>query len=186
MSDNEKVEERNPNEVTVETSNSEKENTAADAQCAEGGAAEAKPDELAVLTDKYLRLNAEFDNFRKRNAKERIELVQTASLDVIRDLLDVLDDCSRTEQMLENKNVEIKALKEGVQLVFNKLRKTLENKGLQSFDSIREVFDVSLHEAITEIPAPNKKMRGKVVDEVQKGYNLNGKLIRHAKVVIGK
>ena len=143
-------------------------------------------DELAVMTDRYLRLNAEFDNFRKRTAKERVDLIQTASLEVIKELLDVLDDCDRTENLLKQKDVELKPLKEGVQLVFNKLRKILEQKGLQAFDSKEKVFDVELHEAITEIPAPKKKMVGKVVDEIQKGYNLNGKLIRHAKVVVGK
>lgn len=149
-------------------------------------ASEPAVDELAVMTDKYLRLNAEFDNFRKRTAKERVDLIQTASLEVIRELLDVLDDCDRTEPLLSQKDVELKALKEGVQLVFNKFRKKLEQKGLQAFDSKDKAFDVELHEAITEIPAPKKKLVGKVVDEVQKGYNLNGKLIRHAKVVVGK
>ncbi len=154
--------------------------------CAEGQAEPKAVDELAVMTDKYMRLNAEFDNVRKRNARERVELIQTASKEVIMDLLDVLDDCNRTEELLQNDDIEVKALKEGVQLVFNKLRKTLENKGLSAFDSKGEVFDVELHEALTEIPAPKKKLKGKVVDEIQKGYNLNGKLIRHAKVVVGK
>ncbi len=154
--------------------------------CAEGEDEPKEVDELAMMKDKYVRLNAEFDNFRKRNARERVDLIQTASLDVIKDLLDVLDDCGRTEELLKKDDVEMKALKEGVQLVFNKLRKTLEQKGLQSFDSKEKDFDVELHEAITEIPAPTKKLKGKVVDEIQKGYNLNGKLIRHAKVVVGK
>jgi molecular chaperone GrpE len=154
-----------------------------------GNESSAEPtiaDELASMTDKYMRLNADFDNFRKRTAKEKLEVVQTASLSVIRDLLDVLDDCDRTETLLKKENVELKALKEGVQLVFNKFRKILENKGLQAFESNGKDFDVELHEAITEIPAPKKKLVGKVMDEVQKGYNLNGKLIRHAKVVVGK
>jgi len=159
---------------------------ATEEDCAEGQEEPKVEDELAIMKDKYVRLNAEFDNFRKRNARERVELIQTASLEVIKDLLDVLDDCNRTEEMLQNDAVEMNAIKEGVQLVFNKLRKTLENKGLSSFDSKGEDFNVELHEALTEIPAPSKKLRGKVVDEIQKGYNLNGKLIRHAKVVVGK
>ncbi len=167
-----------------ETKTTQPEST--DEECTEGQDEPKVEDELAVMRDKYVRLNAEFDNVRKRNARERVELIQTASLEVIKDLLDVLDDCSRTEDLLQKEDVEMKALKEGVQLVFNKLRKTLEQKGLHSFDSKEKEFDVELHEAITEIPAPNKKLRGKVVDEIQKGYNLNGKLIRHAKVVVGK
>lgn len=156
-------------------------------ECKEGDHKEPSLEEkLTMANDKYLRLNAEFDNYRKRTAKERVELISTASKDVLKDLLDVLDDCERTDTLLKNDEVEVKALKEGVQLVFNKLRKTLEQKGLQAFDSKEKEFDVELHEAITEIPAPNKKLKGKVVDEIQKGYNLNGKLIRHAKVVVGK
>lgn len=156
-------------------------------ECKEGTDREPSMEEkLSMANDKYIRLNAEFDNYRKRTAKERVELISTASKDVLKDLLDVLDDAERTDSLLKNKEVEMKALKEGVQLVFNKLRKTLEQKGLQAFDSKGEEFDVELHEALTEIPAPNKKLKGKVVDEIQKGYNLNGKLIRHAKVVVGK
>jgi molecular chaperone GrpE len=187
-----KVEEIKDNSAeTTENVESNAENTSEmkkdTENCAEGiDEAPVQEDQVAILNDKYVRLNAEFDNFRKRNARERVELIQTASLEVIKDLLDVLDDCNRTEKLLEQDDVEVKALKEGVQLVFNKLRKTLENKGLQSFDSKEKEFDVELHEAITEIPAPNKKLKGKVVDEIQKGYNLNGKLIRHAKVVVGK
>lgn len=146
----------------------------------------ALQEQLAVANDKYLRLNAEFDNFRKRTARERVDLIQTASLDVLKDLLDVLDDMNRTEEMFKNEQLDKKAMQDGVKLVFAKLRKTLENKGLHSFESIGEPFDVEKHEAITEIPAPNKKMQGKVVDEIHKGYMLNGKLIRHAKVVVGK
>lgn len=173
--------------VTEETKSAEMETPEKiEEDCAEGVEEPKSEDELALMKDKYMRLNAEFDNFRKRNARERVDLIQTASLEVIKDLLDVLDDCSRTEELLQKEDVEVKALQEGVQLVFNKLRKRLEQKGLQAFDSKEEVFNVELHEAITEIPAPKKKLKGKVVDEIQKGYNLNGKLIRHAKVVVGK
>ncbi len=173
-------------EQTQQATENNANHEATEANKDENTAAEPAVDELAVMTDKYMRLNAEFDNFRKRTAKERVDLIQTASLEVIRELLDVLDDCDRTETLLKQKDVELKPLKEGVQLVFNKFRKVLEQKGLQSFDSKDKVFDVELHEAITEIPAPKKKMVGKVMDEIQKGYNLNGKLIRHAKVVVGK
>lgn len=141
--------------------------------------------EVAEHKDKYLRLFAEFDNFKRRNAKERIELIQTAGKDVITALLDVLDDCDRAEKQLQSTD-DISQVKEGVQLVFNKLRSTLQAKGLKPMDSINTEFDVEKHEAITEIPAPTKELKGKVIDEVTKGYYLNDKIIRFAKVVVGK
>ncbi len=141
--------------------------------------------ELAEWKDKYVRLAAEFDNFKKRSFKEKMDVIQTAGKDVMISLLDVIDDTERAEKQLETAS-DVQALKEGMQLVFNKLKNTLQQKGLKAFDSIGEVFDVEKHEAITEIPAPDKNMEGKVIDEVQKGYVLNDKLIRHAKVVIGK
>jgi molecular chaperone GrpE len=141
----------------------------------------AKVDEL---NDKYLRQAAEFDNFRRRNAKERIELVQTAGKEVITDLLDVLDDCDRAQKQLELTD-DIKQLKDGVQLVFTKLRNTLLSKGLKPMEAKGAEFNVDLHEAITEIEA-GPDLKGKVIDEVQKGYYLNDKIIRYAKVVVGK
>ncbi len=141
--------------------------------------------EAAEWKDKYLRLVAEFDNFRKRNAKERIELIQTAGKDVIVSLLDVLDDSERAQKQLETSN-DAAASKEGVLLVFNKLRNTLQSRGLKPMNSTGQEFNPDLHEAITEIPAPSKQLEGKVVDEVQKGYYLNDKIIRFAKVVVGK
>ena len=140
--------------------------------------------EVAEFKDKYLRLVAEFDNFRKRTAKERLELIQTAGKDVIVSLLDVLDDCDRAQKQLEN-NEDFSA-KEGVLLVFNKLRTTIQNKGVRAMESINQDFNPDLHEAITEIPAPVPSLKGKVLDEVQKGYYLNDKIIRFAKVVVGK
>jgi molecular chaperone GrpE len=141
--------------------------------------------ELQEQKDKYLRLFAEFDNAKRRNAKERIELIQTAGKEVITAMLDVLDDCDRAEKQL-NTSTDINLIKEGVQLVFNKLRTTLQSKGLKAMESIRTDFDVEKHEAITEIPAPTEDLKGKVVDEVTKGYYLNDKIIRFAKVVVGK
>ena len=135
--------------------------------------------------DKYLRLLAEFENYRRRTAKESLELRQTAGKEVIISLLDVLDDAERAEKQLENSD-DIKKQKEGVQLVINKLRNTLTAKGLKAMDSVNSDFDVEKHEAITEIETPNHKMKGKVIDDVQKGYYLNDKLIRFAKVVVGK
>jgi len=132
-----------------------------------------------------MRLLAEFENFKRRTAKERIDLIQTAGKDVIVSLLDVLDDCDRAEKQL-NTSDDIAVQREGIQLVFNKIRSTMQAKGLVAMESVNKDFNVELHEAITEIPAPNNKMKGKVVDEVTKGYFLNDKIIRFAKVVVGK
>lgn len=141
--------------------------------------------ELQEQKDKYLRLMAEFDNFRRRTAKERLEIIQTAGKDVIQSLLEVLDDCDRAEKQL-NSSDNISAQKEGVQLVFNKLRSVLIQKGLKPLESVQTDFDVEKHEAISEIQAPSEELKGKVIDEVIKGYYLNDKLIRFAKVVVGK
>jgi molecular chaperone GrpE len=141
-------------------------------------------EEIQEQKDKYLRLFAEFDNFRKRSARENLELRQTAGKEVIISLLDVLDDCDRAEKQLQN--TEDLPLKEGVQLVFSKLRSVLQGKGLKAMQSIHTDFDVEKHEAITEIPVQDPALKGKVIDEVQKGYYLNDKIIRFAKVVVGK
>lgn len=140
--------------------------------------------ELEEQKDKYLRLFAEFDNFKRRNAKERIELIQTAGKDVIISLLEILDDCDRAEKQMEDSD-DAAANKEGVLLVFNKLRNTLQSRGLKTMESVNTGFDVEKHEAITEIEV-SEKQKGKVVDEIVKGYYLNDKLIRFAKVVVGK
>jgi molecular chaperone GrpE len=152
---------------------------------AEESALEKLQAELQEQKDKYLRLMAEFDNFRRRTAKERLDLMQTAGKEVIVSLLEVLDDCDRAEKQLQTSD-DIALQKEGVQLVFNKLRSTLQSKGVKAMESIHTDFDVEKHEAITEIPAPTADMQGKVIDEVVKGYYLNDKLIRFAKVVVGK
>jgi molecular chaperone GrpE len=141
--------------------------------------------ELQEQKDKYLRLFAEFDNYRRRTAKENIELRQTAGKEIIISLLDVLDDCDRAEKQMEN-DTDIQHVKEGALLIFNKLRKVLQGKGLKEMKSIHKEFDVEKHEAITEIPVENQKQKGKVVDEIEKGYYLNDKLIRFAKVLVGK
>ena len=141
--------------------------------------------DLADQKDKYLRLMAEFENFKRRTAKERIDLIQTAGKDVIVSLLDVMDDCDRAEKQL-NGTDDIAVQKEGIQLVFNKIRATLHAKGLKAMESIDQAFDVELHEAITEVPVPDESKIGKVIDEVTKGYYLNDKIIRFAKVVVGK
>lgn len=141
--------------------------------------------EIEEQKDKYMRLFAEFDNFKRRNAKERIELIQTAGKEVITSMLDVLDDCDRAEKQLQQSDDQDQ-IKEGIQLVFTKLRNVLQAKGLKAMESIHKDFDVEQHEAITEVPVPTPELVGKVVDEVQKGYYLNNKIIRFAKVVVGK
>ena len=142
-------------------------------------------EELQEQKDKYLRLFAEFDNFKKRNARESLELRQTAAKDVIVSLLDVLDDCDRAEKQLQTTN-DIDRIKEGVGLVFSKLRSTLQARGVRPMQSVGTVFDVEKHEAISEVPVNDPARKGKVIDEVQKGYYLNDKIIRFAKVVVGK
>lgn len=141
--------------------------------------------EVEELKDKYLRQLAEFENFRKRTARERIEMIQTAGKEVITSLLEVLDDCDRAEKQLQTSN-DTTAIKEGIQLVFNKLRSTLQSKGVKPMQTIGTDFNPDQQEAITEIPAPNEALKGKVIDEVQKGYYMNDKIIRFAKVVVGK
>jgi molecular chaperone GrpE len=141
--------------------------------------------QLNELKDKYLRLVADFDNFRKRTAKERLELIQTASKDLISALLPVLDDSERAEKQMQVTQ-DIEAIKEGEKLVFNKLRSTLQSKGLRAMETVGSEFNPEFHEAITEVPAPNPALKGKVLDEIEKGYYLNDKIIRFAKVVVGK
>jgi molecular chaperone GrpE len=141
--------------------------------------------ELEESKDKYLRKVAEFENFKRRNAKERIELIQTAGKEVITEMLDVLDDCDRAQKQIESSE-DVKEIKEGVLLVFNKFRNTLQARGLKAMETLHREFDPDLHEALTEIPASSPELVGKVVDEVMKGYYLNDKIIRHAKVVVGK
>lgn len=164
------------------------ENIAGTTRLGELGAREEEIDrlreEVQEQKDKYLRLFAEFDNFRKRSARENLELRQTAGKEVIISLLEVLDDCDRAEKQLQS--TQDLPLKEGVQLVFSKLRSVLQGRGLRPMQSINTDFDVEKHEAITEIPVQDPALKGKVIDEVQKGYYLNDKIIRFAKVVVGK
>ncbi len=134
---------------------------------------------------KFIRLYAEFDNFKRRNAKERVELIQTAGRDVIQSMLEVMDDCDRAEKQLQTSE-DLQQIRQGIQLVFTKLRNTLQAKGVKEMKSIGEEFNPDIHEAITEIPVNDPSLVGKVVDEVEKGYTLNDKIIRYSKVVVGK
>lgn len=139
---------------------------------------------VAELEDKNLRLFAEFENFRKRTQKEKFELMKTASQDTLSALLPVLDDFDRAKKIADALP-EKDAFTEGVLLVYNKLYNTLKSRGLVALESDNQPFDADLHEAITNIPAPDPSLVGHVIDTVEKGYLLNDKLIRHAKVVVG-
>lgn len=141
--------------------------------------------ELLEMKEKYLRLVAEFDNFKKRNARERIDLIQTANRDVVSALLDILDDSDRAGAQLQQSG-QAEQAREGVLLVFNKLNSVLQSQGLKEMDTLHKPFNPDLQEAILEIPAPAEDLKGKVLDILQKGYYLNDKIIRHARVVVGK
>jgi molecular chaperone GrpE len=139
--------------------------------------------ELEESKDKYLRLFAEFDNFKKRSIKERFELLKTAAQETITALLPILDDFDRAKKSADSGN---EVFSEGVQLVYQKLYSTLEYKGLKSMDSNGADFDPEWHEAVTDIPAASEDMKGKIIDTIEKGYVLNEKIIRYAKVVVAK
>ena len=140
--------------------------------------------DLLQEKNKYLRLYAEFENFRRRSAKERIELIGSASADLMKDMLTILDDFERAVKSNETAE-DLTAVKEGFQLLHNKLQKLLEGKGLKSFDSLGQKFDADLHEAIAQVPVEEKNKKGTIIDVVEKGYELNEKIIRHPKVVVG-
>lgn len=141
--------------------------------------------ELAEAKDKYLRLYSEFENFRRRNAKERIDLIKTASSDLMKELLPTIDDFERARKANENQE-DIDAVKEGFNLISSKLMKTLEAKGLKLMETEKgTAFDADLHEAVTQFPVEDEKLKGKIIDTVEKGYYLGERVIRFAKVVIG-
>ena len=146
---------------------------------------EEKDQQISELKDKYLRLMAEFDNHKKRTIKEKLDMMKSAAQDTLSALLPVLDDFDRAKKNADDEN-STEQFSEGVTLVYNKLYSVLNQRGLEPMETNGEVFDPELHEAITEIPAPNEEMKGKIIDTVEKGYLLKDKIIRHAKVVVGK
>ena len=152
---------------------------------------ELSPEEEAIakyneMNDKYLRLYSDFENFRKRTQKEKLDLYKTAGEEVISAVLPAIDDLERAQKAMKESD-DIKGVKDGVKLVHNKLVSVLKQKGLEEIKSaVNKDFDIEFHEAITQIPAQSKKLVGKVIDEVEKGYILNGKVIRFTKVVVGK
>lgn len=141
-------------------------------------------EEIAELKDKYLRQAADFDNFRKRSAKERLELVQTAGSEVISSLLEVVDDFDRAEKQIQNTPGDTTA--NGILLIINKLKNILQARGLKAMETLGEEFNPDQQEAVTTLAVDKEELKGKVVDEIEKGYYLNDKIIRFAKVVVGK
>lgn len=166
------------NETVLEENNNNKQSTDTD-KTAEYEAT------IADLKDKYLRQAAEFDNYRKRVLKEKSELIQNGGESVISSLLPIIDDFERALQNMK-KSDDTAALKEGVELIYQKFMKTLESNGLKTIETKEADFNTDFHEAVAMIPAPNDESKGKVVDCVQKGYKLNDKVIRHAKVAVGQ
>jgi len=142
--------------------------------------------EKEALNDKYLRLYSEFDNFRKRTQKEKLELYKTAGEDVIISILPVIDDLERALKSIDETE-NIKDVKKGFTLILQKIQNSLTQKGVKSIESpVGKEFDLNIHEAISKVPAPTKKLKGKIIEEVEKGYLLNEKVIRYTKVVIGE
>jgi len=140
--------------------------------------------EAADWKDKYIRLYAEFENYRQRTSKEKVAMIGTASEALMKELLPVIDDFERSLLAIET-STDVAGIKEGVELVYHKLIKTLTQKGLKAMDSVGKPFDADFQEAITQFPAPTPEQKGQVIDEVEKGYTLHDKTIRFAKVVIG-
>ena len=187
ISEKETIEEAAKQDETVakeKKSSSRKENKKEKARIEELESKVAElEDKVAKDKDDYIRLMAEFDNFRRRTAQEKLELVSVASMDTIKGLLPVLDDCERALDVLKKSN-DSEAAKEGTELIYHKLLSYLQSKGLAVIDALGQEFDTDLHEAVAQFPVPEDDKKGKVFDVVQTGYTLNGKVIRFAKVVV--
>jgi len=140
---------------------------------------------IQELQDKYIRLSADFDNYRKRTLKEKMDLIKIAGEDILLKLLPVMDDFDRALQTM-NEATDCKAMKDGVDLIHNKFKEFLSSNGIKEISAKNEEFNTDLHEAVTKVPSPSKKMKGKIVDVVEKGYFLHDKVIRYSKVVIGE
>lgn len=179
------------NEETLETNSAEIENptineseaTAETEQTA--SIADDQAEKIAELNEKYLRIYSEFENFRRRTAKEKLDLIKTAGGDVIKNLLPVVDDLERAIKYNENAT-DVESVKEGFNLVYTKMKQILEQQGLKEMEALNQPFDVEIHEALTKIPAPTEDLKGKVVDVMEKGFYLNEKVIRYAKVIVGE
>ncbi|HKK78926.1 MAG TPA: nucleotide exchange factor GrpE [Phaeodactylibacter sp.] len=192
MNDKEQKDTSHKTDETVENPTGEQENTTVDESTEASTQEVPVEDQLQALQqendelrDKYLRLAAEFDNYKRRMIKEKMQMMSNAARDTMSALLPVLDDFDRAKKAAEQ-NDKGNLFEEGIGLVYRKLYTTLKQKGLEPMDSEGHDFDPEFHEALTEIPAPSEDMKGKVVDVVERGYTLNGNIIRHAKVVVGK
>jgi molecular chaperone GrpE len=141
--------------------------------------------EASEWHDKYLRLSAEFDNYRKRTLKEKADLVRLANEDLLKDILTVIDDFERGIDTMD-KSEDLEALKKGIHLIYSKFTDFIKQKGLKEIEALEKPFDIDFHEAVTKIPAPSEKLKGSVVDVIEKGYILNDKVVRYAKVVVGE
>ncbi|MGZ4091079.1 MAG: nucleotide exchange factor GrpE [Bacteroidia bacterium] len=174
----------NFNQSDIKTENTENSDESAENS---GGKDKTTELELKVseLNDRYLRLYSEFDNYRKRTMKEKSDIIKTAGEDVFKTMLPVIDDFERAIKANEKIN-DVDAIKEGIHLIYNKLKSNVHQKGLTSFESIGQTFDADTMEAITHIPAADESQKGKVVDEVEKGYKLGDKVIRFAKVIVAQ
>ncbi|GMN07315.1 nucleotide exchange factor GrpE [Croceitalea sp. MTPC5] len=169
---------------TAETSEKDTDTEAEKVEEVEVSAEDVLREELAKEKDKFLRLFAEFENFKKRTSKERMDLFKTAGQDVIVSLLPVMDDFDRA--LREIAKSEDKEMFKGVELINNKFRETLKNKGLEELEVGQgDTFDAEIHDAVTQIPAPDKKLKGKIIDVIEKGFKLGDRIIRHPKVVVG-
>jgi len=182
--------EKTPKEDTTESFNSSQEadNSAESQGSADETASDSRSADLeaknAELNERYLRLYSEFDNYRKRTMREKADIIKTAAEDVFKAVLPVIDDFERAMKANESQE-DVAIIKQGIQLIYNKLKNAVQQKGLQSFESIGETFNPDLMEAITHVPADDKN-KGKVIDEVEKGYRLGEKVIRYAKVVVAQ
>ena len=172
------------NQQHEETSNEVEVDGLPDAESSESGEQEKLEFQLSEAKDKYLRLYSDFDNYKKRINRERIDLIKSAGQEIMASILPMLDDMERAiKAMSEAKDVN--AVKEGVQLVYQKMKSITEGKGLKAMETLGKEFDPDLHDAIANVPVKDEKQKGKIIDEIEKGYYLNDKVIRHAKVIVG-
>ena len=185
-----KNEEKNVADAGEETANTETMNTEKGAEELPDAVFEEDSEvaklelQLSEAKDKYIRLYSDFDNYKKRLSRERVDLIKSAGQDILQSFLPVIDDIERAMKAM-NEAKDIESVKEGMQLVYQKLKAITESKGLKAMESVGKDFDPELHDAIVQLPSPSEEMKGKVVDEIEKGYYLNDKVIRHAKVAVG-
>lgn len=177
------VQEEVPGDTPQDTAGEQQEQAKEDVK-QEDEAVKALEARVAEVNDKYIRLAAEFDNYRRRTARERLDLISTAGEDIIKGMLPVLDDCERALQVLRESGAD-KAAIEGTELIYNKLMAYLKGRGLSVIESLGKELDTDYHEAVAQLPVQEKKQKNRIVDVIQQGYKLNDKVIRFAKVVVG-